>query len=479
MSYVSPTKEMAIRPGQHISGEGRIYHPYLVGWRDDRSNLVEFISLLQDIFAREPPVVAKDRQPERPIYIPHDGGVPPPVPPLPPELGGIDNRRQFQGRENPPLPPPKPFEGHVELSSKYDKPPPLPPIPQPSTSRHGTHLHQANGHIPSPLASVHHVARGTSNASQQYMDTLEPRHPFHQQTHWQPPREPRRSVSPTNAPSQPALSQPNVQYIQRPPYQQQHPQPTSRARFDPPQAGQPMFYNDPRSQGTQAPRQQQQQKQQQQQQQTQRHPPTTSQPSKPKPPEDLLTSPFETALPVQSNNTAPPPIPPNPQKDALLSALSHTLTQQMQATHTSNMSAIAPLRAQQAALTSTLNAVNREISQLNDLEAMLSSNEAILHQAMRDADKTLEDAKRRKVPNVDDVLVAPTVVAGQLYQAVAGEKAIEDCRGVLGKALDKGRIGGVVWAKQTRSLAREEFLKKTLIKKISRGMGLAEEGRWH
>ena len=78
---------------------------------------------------------------------------------------------------------------------------------------------------------------------------------------------------------------------------------------------------------------------------------------------------------------------------------------------------------------------------------MLSSNEAILHQAMRDADKTLEDAKRRKVPNVDDVLVAPTVVAGQLYQAVAGEKAIEDCRGVLGKALDKGRIGGGVWAK--------------------------------
>lgn len=106
-----------------------------------------------------------------------------------------------------------------------------------------------------------------------------------------------------------------------------------------------------------------------------------------------------------------------------------------------------PLHAQQAALTQTLNAINREISQLDDLEALLSSNENILHQAMRDADKVLEDAKRRTVPSVDEVLVAPTVVAGQLYQSVAEEKAIEESRGVLGKALDKGRIGGGVWAK--------------------------------
>lgn len=94
-----------------------------------------------------------------------------------------------------------------------------------------------------------------------------------------------------------------------------------------------------------------------------------------------------------------------------------------------------------------MNAINREMSQLNDLEATLSSNEKILHQAMRDADKVLEDATRRTVPNIDEVLVAPTVVAGQLYQSVAEEKAIEESRGVLTKALDKGRIRGGVWAK--------------------------------
>lgn len=150
---------------------------------------------------------------------------------------------------------------------------------------------------------------------------------------------------------------------------------------------------------------------------------------------------------MQPANVAPPPIPPNPQKDALLSALSQTLTQQIQSAHDSNISALPPLRAQQAALTSTLNAINTEMSQLNDLDTLLSSNEAILHKAMRDADKVLEDAKRREVPNVDQVLVAPTVVAGQLYQLVAEERSIEESRGVLGKALDKGRIGGGVWAR--------------------------------
>ena len=143
----------------------------------------------------------------------------------------------------------------------------------------------------------------------------------------------------------------------------------------------------------------------------------------------------------------PPPIPPNPQKDAVLSALAQTLGEQVQSTYNSNMSAIAPLQSQHAALNDTLNNVNAEIAQLDELEKSLSSNEAILHEAMRDADQVLKDAKTRKVPDVDEVLIAPTVVARQIYEAVADERAIEDCRTVLAKALDKGRVGGGVWAK--------------------------------
>lgn len=165
-----------------------------------------------------------------------------------------------------------------------------------------------------------------------------------------------------------------------------------------------------------------------------------------KPIEDLLTSPSETTIPI-ATPTIPPPIPPSPQKDALLSALSQTLTAQVHANYASNLAAIPPLQAQQSAIHTTLTAINQEIAQLNDLQSLLSSNEAILHQATRVAEKVTDDAKHRKVPSVDEVVVAPTVVAGQLYDLVADERSLEECRAVVVKALDRGRIGGDVWAK--------------------------------
>lgn len=32
--YVTATPEILIRPGRHVSGEGRIYHPYLARWSE-------------------------------------------------------------------------------------------------------------------------------------------------------------------------------------------------------------------------------------------------------------------------------------------------------------------------------------------------------------------------------------------------------------------------------------------------------------
>ena len=97
---------------------------------------------------------------------------------------------------------------------------------------------------------------------------------------------------------------------------------------------------------------------------------------------------------------------------------------------------------------------------------------------MRDADACIENAKHRTVPPVDEVLVAPTVVGEQLYNLVAEERACEEARAVLGRALDKDRIGVDAWVKHVRGLAREEFLKKVLIKKCAKGLGLREEERW-
>lgn len=30
--YVIPSQDMLVRPGQHVSGDGRVYHPYLAQW---------------------------------------------------------------------------------------------------------------------------------------------------------------------------------------------------------------------------------------------------------------------------------------------------------------------------------------------------------------------------------------------------------------------------------------------------------------
>lgn len=78
---------------------------------------------------------------------------------------------------------------------------------------------------------------------------------------------------------------------------------------------------------------------------------------------------------------------------------------------------------------------------------MLASNESILHNTMRDADKQLENVRRKDKPNVDEVLVAPTVVGEQLYGLVAEEKAIGDALFALTRALDKGKVAADVYIK--------------------------------
>ena len=30
--YIKPDKDMLVRPGQYVSGDGRVYHPYLAQW---------------------------------------------------------------------------------------------------------------------------------------------------------------------------------------------------------------------------------------------------------------------------------------------------------------------------------------------------------------------------------------------------------------------------------------------------------------
>lgn len=120
-----------------------------------------------------------------------------------------------------------------------------------------------------------------------------------------------------------------------------------------------------------------------------------------------------------------------------------------------------------------LTKMQAEIQALESLNGVLTTNTNILHNSLREADSVIESSQHRTAPNVDELLVAPTVVGNQLYELVSEERSLGDALFILGRAVERGRISPAVFTKMTRSLAREWYLKKALVKKIGRGMGLA------
>lgn len=133
---------------------------------------------------------------------------------------------------------------------------------------------------------------------------------------------------------------------------------------------------------------------------------------------------------------------------------------------------MAGLQAQRLAMLSALAGMQSEIGQLHQLSNLLTSNATILHDALRKADGVIEGSRNHPTLDIDDLLVAPTVVSNQLYALVAEERAIGDAIFILGRAVERGRLPPAVFVKMTRSLAREWYLKKALVLKIGKGMGL-------
>jgi ESCRT-I complex subunit TSG101 len=49
LAYVTPAEGMVIRAGQHVDPQGKVYHPYLVGWAEYWDVSVTYLKL-RDIF---------------------------------------------------------------------------------------------------------------------------------------------------------------------------------------------------------------------------------------------------------------------------------------------------------------------------------------------------------------------------------------------------------------------------------------------
>lgn len=449
MAYVSPTQEMIVRPGQHVSADGRIYHPYLAQWAnywdvsasfasavanarvgssastitdmstiEQRSNLVNFLQILADVFAKEPPVITRQQQP-RQQYDSTAGG----------EQSSLRFTRSVSQVQQP-LPPPKPPKSTT--------------FQEPGLSPHNGHRGSIATGPPEPPAVPpkpgiadgpdHYNTGGTQRrhyASSQQQDNVQVRGPP------LPPLPPNVSTLHARPMSYMNGARPNQNWIL--PQQQRPPSASaSPARFTshhPNNNLSPSMRPQPHYPARQTQMQQPTGVRQRQSQPT-------------KQPQDLMSAPLEIILPSQhESQIAAPPIPPNPEKDALLRAISQALIGQLTRTTAQNSAAISPLEAQNAAMQQAYRNLSNEVAQLQDLDKMLTLNEKILHETMREADKQLDSVGRKEKPKVDEVLVAPTVVGEQLYGLVADERAIADTMFALTKALDKGRIAADVYVK--------------------------------
>ncbi|KAK0615290.1 UEV domain-containing protein [Bombardia bombarda] len=471
LAYVTPTENMVVRPGQHVDPQGQVYHPYLVGWSTfwDKSTILDFLAILRDIFAKEPPVIA--RQQTRPPSAQQQPLSPPPVPPLPPDLAPRPPPPvQSPGREDadrPPPPPPKPG-ANVDIRQPQGQPspvqrqltgPPLPPHP-PSigrpTSQYG------------PESSRPQHEQQYSRPGPSRYDTAPPL----------PPQE-ASQIQPQSRASFPVSQQ---QPQQGAPYQGHSPPVGARSppgqpqsQFSPNDPRRISTFSQPQPYGGPPPPWQQQQQQQQPQYQP---PPNSNNPQSNLPPTQTPTAPDlmdeDLTLSIPSPSSVPaPPIPPNPEKNALLHQLAQTLHAMRQQVRAQNESSLQGLQAQRSAMQQAVATLQTESAQLSQLSQVLGSNTAILQDSLRRADGVIESSARLPEPDVDELLVAQTVVGNQLYELVAEERALADAIFVLGRAVERGRISPGTFAKMTRGLAREWYLKKALVRKIGVGMGLA------
>ncbi|KAJ5668607.1 uncharacterized protein N7477_007177 [Penicillium maclennaniae] len=485
LHLVGTLPDMAVRVGQHVTLEGRVYHHYLARWAEawDRSNISDLLIILREVFAKEPPVRNRQQMPPQPQT--QQTQTPPPLPPLPPGMGPApiphaQPPSAAPGSQTPPQLPPKPGAATMpqqlpaQTAERYQSPPPLPPLPpkdyNPSRISSLSHAPMASpgGHVPLPFATSPHPVQQTTSPSVYQSQTPYGRNangptgPFTGSQH--------RPFAPQPRPLVPHVS------AQQPPHLSQGP-PSHHAgyRSQSPQSSRPPYPTDSPHLSS-------------------LHPPPAAPATKETP--DLLTSPFEVELPSFAPTGPAPPIPPNPEKDALLHAISQSLSETLRAQAAQSDSASQSLVSQSRSLQASMATLQGELAALNSLHATLQSNTAILQQSIYRADATIADAQARSasvsssaastsaaarssdspsgLPPIDEVLVAPTVVGKQLYDLVAEEQGLQHALYALQAALVRGVIGVDSWSRHTRGLAREAFLKRALIRKIGRGMGLEE-----
>ncbi|OLL24112.1 Tumor susceptibility gene 101 protein [Neolecta irregularis DAH-3] len=171
-------------------------------------------------------------------------------------------------------------------------------------------------------------------------------------------------------------------------------------------------------------------------------------------------------------DVAPPPKPPNPERTILLKEVADRVNSRADSLCRDLQDSISEAKRYADAIAVQQLILDREVSELNRIDQLCDKNMNIFHDRIQQTDEVIKECENREWPDIDQVLVAQTVVYNQLYNLVAEDLAIEDLLYILAKGLDRERIELDVFMKFTRNLAREQFMKKALIKKICESTGL-------
>lgn len=170
---------------------------------------------------------------------------------------------------------------------------------------------------------------------------------------------------------------------------------------------------------------------------------------------------------IEQPEATPPARPPNPEKLQAIEKLNNELTIITNDLNNELNTDENALKHTEQTLTWMENQLQSEQREYERLSAACKENESILDEKMQQAKNVIEEAKNRGLPDVDTVVCAENAVYNQLYDLVAEDHAIDDTIYALGKIHDQNKISFETFTKRTRSLARDQFLTRALICKIS------------
>ncbi|KAE8216563.1 hypothetical protein CF327_g210 [Tilletia walkeri] len=182
----------------------------------------------------------------------------------------------------------------------------------------------------------------------------------------------------------------------------------------------------------------------------------------------------------QQAHPAPGPAPPRPLNPELLNLHSNLHTR-LSTTLTSLSTALSTSNSQLAVLVSDLErggeAIQDERVRLEAVRDVCWGRAGRVGEVLEGAGRWRGDVEGREGgrEDVDRFVVATSLVGNQLLTLVAEDHALEDTLYQLGRALNAERIDLDRFLKQTRHLAREQFMRRALARKISEGMGWPAE----